>query len=224
LPAICDGQQGSWAFQILPYLEAVAVWEGRGITDDVQKTIQAVATPQEVFFCPTRRPMMTITYSDPEYMGGLTLTHALCDYAGSNYEGTGAIQHDHSTRPAEITDGLSHTLLIGEKRLNIGELGTKQNDDNEGYTSGFDEDTIRKTGNIPIPDDEDETPAPDINKEDATGEYLFGSSHPHMFQAVYCDGSVHSIEYSIDKLIFACLGNRSDGDIGPSGSVVGQFP
>jgi prepilin-type N-terminal cleavage/methylation domain-containing protein len=224
MPAIGDGQQGSLFFQILPYLEAAAIWEGRGAKDDLQRTIQAVATPQEVFFCPTRRPVMTITYSDPEYMGGLKLTHALCDYAGSNDEGTGAIQKDHATRPAEISDGMSHTLLIGEKRLNVAELGSRQNDDNEGYTAGFDEDTMRKTGNIPIPADEDETPEVDTRDEDKTGEYLFGSSHPDMFQAVYCDGSVHQIAYTIDKLVFACLGNRSDGDKGSNGSLVGQFP
>jgi len=72
-PAVCDGQQASWAFQILPYLEAGALWEGRGAATEVQKVIQAVATPQEIYFCPTRRPIMTVTYSDPEYMGGLTL-------------------------------------------------------------------------------------------------------------------------------------------------------
>ena len=217
-PAVCDAQQAGWAFQILPYLEAVSVWQGGGATDDVQKTIQAVATPQPVFFCPTRRGVMTVTYSDPEYLGGLTLTHALCDYAAGNLEGTGAIQQAHSTRPAEITDGLAHTLLVGEKRLNVAEMGTPQSDDNEGYTAGWDEDTVRSTGAIPL-DDDDCTPQPDIREENATGEQLFGSSHPGLFQAVYCDGSVHVITYTIDRLVWASLGNRSDGL-----PLAGQFP
>jgi prepilin-type N-terminal cleavage/methylation domain-containing protein len=217
-PAICDGQQASWAFQILPYLEATQIWEGRGIQDDLEKSIHAIATPQPVFFCPTRRGVMVITYSDPDYMGGLTLAHALCDYAASNLDGTGAIQQDHATRPAEITDGLSHTLLVAEKRLNVAELGTPQNDDNEGYTAGFDEDTMRKTGAIPL-DDFDATPQPDTREEDTTGEGLFGSSHPQLFQAVYVDGSVHVITYDIDRLVFASLGNRSDGL-----TLVNQFP
>lgn len=202
----------------MPYLEATAVWEGRGLTDDTQKTIQAVATPQPVFFCPTRRPPMTVTYSDPEYLGGLTLTHALCDYQASNLDDTGAVQQGHSTRPAEITDGLAHTLLVGEKRLNVAELGTPQNDDNEGYTAGWDEDTIGYTGVIPL-DDDDRTPQPDTTEEDATGNGLFGSSHPQLFQCVYCDGSVHVVTYSIDRMVWASLGNRSDGL-----ALVGQFP
>jgi prepilin-type N-terminal cleavage/methylation domain-containing protein len=217
-PAVGDGQQASWAFQLLPYLEAEQLWAGRGLTDDLQKIVRAVATPQPVFFCSTRRGVMTITYSDPDYLGGLTLTHALCDYAASNLEGTGAIQQDHSTRPAEITDGLAHTLLAGEKRLNVAALGTPQNDDNEGYTSGFDEDTMRKTGDIPL-SDVDATPQPDTREENMTGEQLFGSSHPQIFQAVYVDGSVHVIPYTIDRLVFASLGNRKDGS-----TLNNQFP
>jgi len=52
-------------------------------------------------------------------------THALCDYARQPiWEGTGAIQKDHATRPAEITDGLSHTAARRrKKRLNVVELG-----------------------------------------------------------------------------------------------------
>ena len=179
-PAVCNDQQASWAFQILPFLDAESVWAGRGVSDDLQKTIQAIATPQPVFFCPTRRPVMTITYSDPEYMGGLMLTHALCDYAAGNMDDTGAIQQSHSTRPAEITDGLAHTLLVGEKRLNVAALGTNQNDDNEGYTAGWDEDTVCYTGVIPL-DDDDRTPQPDTTGEDETGGGLFGSSHPGLF-------------------------------------------
>jgi prepilin-type N-terminal cleavage/methylation domain-containing protein len=217
-PAICDGQQASWAFQLLPYLEAEQIWEGKGLTDDLQKMIGAVATPQPVFFCPTRRGVMTITYSDPDYVGGLTLTHALCDYAASNLEGTGAIQQDHSTRPAEIADGLSHTLLVGEKRLNVAALGTPQNDDNEGYTAGFDEDTMRNTGEIPL-DENDETPLPDTREENATGEQLFGSSHPQLFQTAYVDGSVHVVPFTVDRLVFASLGNRRDGTM-----LNNQFP
>ncbi len=124
----------------------------------------------------------------------------------------------HSTRPAEITDGLAHTLLVGEKRLNVAALGTNQNDDNEGYTAGWDEDTVCYTGVIPL-DDDDRTPQPDTTGEDETGGGLFGSSHPGLFQAVYCDGSVHVVTYTIDRLVWASLGNRSDGL-----TLVGQFP
>jgi type II secretory pathway pseudopilin PulG len=213
-PAIGNGQQASWAFQLLPYLEAKHVWEGRGAKDDLQRIVQAVATPQPVFFCPTRRGVSTITYADPNYLGGLNLTHALCDYAGCNLEGSGPIQRSLVTREAEITDGLSHTLLVAEKRLNRSGLGTPQPDDNEGYTAGWDEDTMRRSGTPWDPDSppeevDDGTPKPDPTE--GTGEELFGSSHPQMLHAVYCDGSVHVIPYEINMNVFASLGNRHDG-------------
>ena len=47
---------------------------------------------------------------------------------------TGVIQRDTPTRIADITDGLSNTLLVAEKRLNLANLGQPQPDDNEGYS------------------------------------------------------------------------------------------
>jgi prepilin-type N-terminal cleavage/methylation domain-containing protein len=219
-PAVGDGQHGSWAFQILPFLDAATVWEGRGAADDLQRTIQAVATPNYVFYCPSRRGMMTVTYSDPNYMGGLMLTHALTDYAGSNYENTGAIRQYKCVRPQEIGDGFSHTLLVAEKHMDLSTMGTlgdngiPPNDDNEGYTAGYDEDTMRMTGTVGD-SSTDKLPVPDSN-EDTDPYFLFGSSHPQIFQSVYVDGSVHVIGYDVFPQVFAMLGNKNDGQILPA--------
>src|SRR4051794_5052262 len=118
-------QPAGWGFQILPYLEGSSVWQAGPVA--------AIATPQKVFFCPARRPPQTVTYPDeytPPLTGGL-LTHALCDYAGSNWEGTGAIRQYQPTRFADLTDGASVTLLVADKRLNLSALGQAEPDDNE---------------------------------------------------------------------------------------------
>ncbi len=39
---------------------------------------------------------------------------------------------------AAITDGLSGTILPGAKQLDSARIGTYQDDDNEGYTGGWD--------------------------------------------------------------------------------------
>jgi prepilin-type processing-associated H-X9-DG protein len=91
--------------------------------------------------------------------------------------------------------------LISEKRLNVAELGQWQPDDNEGYTCGFDEDTMRLTS---------QAPAPDFNGSGA-GPMIFGSSHPGAFNAAFADGSVRSISYSINQTVFGYLGNKADG-------------
>jgi prepilin-type N-terminal cleavage/methylation domain-containing protein/prepilin-type processing-associated H-X9-DG protein len=194
-PAVGAQQQAGWGFQILPYIEGANAWR--------QGPVVAIATPNRLFFCPTRRAPQTVTYPD-QYTPALTgsvLTHALCDYAGSNWEETGVLGHYVPTRIRDITDGTSNTLLLGEKRLNLALLGEDQPDDNEGYTSGWDEDTIRRTDDPPLPD----------YVGDSTGKHKFGSSHSGLFNVVFADGSVHPLSYGIDPTVFRYLGNKSDG-------------
>ncbi len=82
-PAVGAQQQAGWGFQILPFIEADNVWKAGAEV--------AIGTPNKIFFCPSRRSPQTLTYPD-EYIPpvtGTTVTHALCDYAASNWEGTG---------------------------------------------------------------------------------------------------------------------------------------
>ena len=195
-PLVGRDQQAGWGFQILPYLEAQNVYNAGAIP--------AIGAANPMFFCPSRRPPQTITYPDqytPPLNGG-EITHALCDYAASNWEGTGAVRQYYPRRLVEITDGLSNTMLVGEKRLNVENLGENQPDDNEGYTCGWDEDTIRRT---------DVPPMPDFRGTDWDTARRFGSSHKGGFNCVFVDGAVHRIAFSIDPTVFRYLGNVSDG-------------
>jgi prepilin-type N-terminal cleavage/methylation domain-containing protein/prepilin-type processing-associated H-X9-DG protein len=197
VPAVGSEQRASWAFQLLPYLEANNVWNSDPLT--------AIGSPQKVYFCPARRSPQLVTYPD-QYLPPLTggnITHALCDYAGSNWEETGVIQQHTPARITDILDGTSNTVVVGDKRMNRAALGTPQPDDNEGYTSGWDEDTIRRT---------DQPPAPDYYGE-GTGKWLFGSSHPGVFNMVFADGGVRSLSYTIDPTVFSYLGNKSDEQV-----------
>jgi prepilin-type processing-associated H-X9-DG protein len=44
-----------------------------------------------------------------------------------------------------------------------------------------------------------------------SSSYQFGSAHPAGINAVFADGSVHSIKYGIDPDVFNALGNIDDG-------------
>jgi prepilin-type N-terminal cleavage/methylation domain-containing protein/prepilin-type processing-associated H-X9-DG protein len=197
-PLVGPDQQAGWGFQILPYIEGDAAWHAGPVV--------VVATPNRLFFCPTRRAPQTVRYPD-EYtpsLGSGPLTHALCDYGAGNWEGTGAVRRYNPSRISDLTDGTSTTLLVSEKRLNLAELGQAQGDDNEGYTAGWDEDTVRSTA---LP------PAPDFRGSGYDTDRRFGSSHPNGINVVFADGSVRSVKFTVSQAVFARIGNASDGEV-----------
>jgi prepilin-type N-terminal cleavage/methylation domain-containing protein len=202
-PAVGANQQAGWGFQILPFIEQNAVWKGGAATTDSDRVLVAIATPVKIFFCPTRRPPQTVTYSLPGYLGGSSAVHALCDYAASNLDNTGVVRQSKPTRITDITDGTSNTLIVGDKRLNLALLGQAQADDNEGYTCGWNEDTMRLTSERPQPDF--------IGDASLHGGKLFGSSHLGQFNVVLADGSVRPISYGVSQSTFKALGNIADG-------------
>jgi prepilin-type N-terminal cleavage/methylation domain-containing protein/prepilin-type processing-associated H-X9-DG protein len=108
---------------------------------------------------------------------------------------------------SQITDGLSNTFFGGEKFLcpinytNGADLG-----DDEFATCGMDNDNVRTGHQVPAMDYT--TPAgatPDPNG------LWFGSAHPSGCNMVFCDGSVHSVDYGIDVTTMEHFANRSDG-------------
>ena len=107
-----------------------------------------------------------------------------------------ALQYGASARsdPQQAQTGRGNRLQFTEPSpLDFG--------DHEGYTAGFDEDTVRRT---------DKAPAPDPPRG-SSGRKLFGSRHPGRLNAALADGSVRPISYGIDPTIFRYLGNISDG-------------
>jgi hypothetical protein len=196
VPAVGANQGAGWGFQVLPFIEGDTVYKAGAVV--------AVATPNKIFFCPSRRDPQQVTYGDnynPPLTGG-KLTHALCDYAASNKDGTGVVRLVMPTRIAEITDGTSNTLLISEKRLNLAFLGQRTTDDNQGYTAGWNYDTVRKTTR---------PPQPDYRAPFGDGAGAFGSSHTGGLNVVLADGSERFLNYSISRKTFKLLGDKSDG-------------
>jgi prepilin-type processing-associated H-X9-DG protein len=214
-PAVGSQQGAGWGFQILPHLEEETVWKGGGASTENDRQRAAVGALVPAFFCPTRRAPMSVAYADSYISQGAEdlVTHALSDYAANNLDdGSGAIRANRFGGPlklADITDGSSKTLLIGEKRLNVYFLGeTGRSDDNEGYTAGNDWDTMRNSNYAPLPD------AHEGSGERGFAE--FGSSHSSIFNVVFADGSVRAIGFPIDATVFSLLGMRADGQAVPT--------
>jgi prepilin-type N-terminal cleavage/methylation domain-containing protein len=210
-PEVAPRQRAGWGYQVLPYIEQVNLFTGGNLATNDERQIMIMGAAVPNFFCPSRRPPRALPPAASWYGPSGTYAHSQTDYAASNYSNTGVVVQTKEDQTwgsqgpitfGSVTDGSSNTLLIGEKRLNIQNLGKYQNDDNEGYSSGWDHDVMRYT---------DRAPLPALRHADAHGDGRFGSSHPSGFNIVLTDGSVRFLSYTIDVTIFKYLGERSDG-------------
>jgi prepilin-type N-terminal cleavage/methylation domain-containing protein/prepilin-type processing-associated H-X9-DG protein len=114
------------------------------------------------------------------------------------------------TAMRKISDGTSKTMVIAEKRLRPKNYSTGDWHDDRGWSDGWDPDTVRSTM-FPVSPDIDFDPK--LIDEPRRYGYCFGSAHPGGVNAVFADGSVHTIAFGVDQVIFNSLGHRSDGEV-----------
>lgn len=229
-PADVTQQRAGWLFQILPYIEQGNIYNGSGQATIGGQMARARAAAIKTYFCPTRRPPTTWQQTNswylpttgfPDPITGMTGTHGQTDYAGciaNNSSDNGVIVRTFNggadipgtlrrkpIRLADLKDGTSVTLVAGDKKL-FRSINGFRGDDNEGYSAGWDHDTVRRTDLSPMPDD-----------DFGDGGGRFGGLHPNGFNALLGDGSVRFINFSISCCAqgstFWNLGHRSDGGV-----------
>jgi prepilin-type N-terminal cleavage/methylation domain-containing protein len=111
---------------------------------------------------------------------------------------------------AQIADGSSNTLVLGEKRLQPSEYEAGAWHDDYGWKEGWDPDTLRSTICLFGPDTEDSSRG---------FGYNFGAAHPSVMIAGFADASVHPIQFDIERELFNQLGNRMDGEVAAKGAL-----
>jgi prepilin-type N-terminal cleavage/methylation domain-containing protein len=126
------------------------------------------------------------------------------------------LNNPRPTSMAKITDGTSKTFLIGEKyvRIDLYSGGVSWSDD-KGWSDGWDLDVMRSTCFAPLQDGDpigfSFQPLNSTNDIFGTQAdiYYFGSAHIGGFNSVYADGSVHTLGYDIDLVLFNSLGTKA---------------
>lgn len=171
-------QPGSWAFSILPRIEQVNVFEQRDWK-----------VPVELYACPSRRSAVAMMAPlIDEYGSYVTGGWPWCktDYAANALV---VPNRPEVMRLAQIVDGTSLTLLVGEKSVDPKNYysGTWYFD--EPFFSGGSAGTARSGDRI-LQD------APQVNFQNH-----WGSAHPGVCNFLFADGHVTGVSFAIDSTV-----------------------
>jgi prepilin-type N-terminal cleavage/methylation domain-containing protein/prepilin-type processing-associated H-X9-DG protein len=218
------GPGWGWAAHILPYLEesTLNIDLKREITDPLYDNIRV--KPLSVFRCPTdaaEEPIISV-----QSASGSELTKvAFANYVGvgGTFEvtvfpdtGTGLLFRNRQIRIKEITDGMSHTIMVSER-------ASRQSPQTTWVGAITD-------SSVPPKNPAYDAEGPPVLVLTNTGTVADGrvpnntldhvedsnSEHPQGVHIMFCDGSVQAINNDIDPTVWVALGTRAGGE--PNGA------
>lgn len=194
------GYKMNWIVSLLPYLDENVLYQhiDRSVGPfDAKNDVVREMHPPPMFSCP----------SADRVPAGLPLAS---DYAGCQNDVEAPIDtnnhgvlflNSHISRN-DVTDGISHTIYVGEKLPDATDLG---------WMSGT-RGTLRNTGTAPQWGPPDPTKLNPVGKDDLwVGG--FSSEHPQQCNFLFGDGRTESLSTSIDMKILQQFGNRADGKL-----------
>jgi prepilin-type N-terminal cleavage/methylation domain-containing protein len=218
----------SWVLLLLPFIEQNAIYQTmstpitgvsqtdgfNNLTSTDPTIVAARSAGVSVLLCPSRRGVGQLTPIDP---GNLSVTGQPGDYAACSGDTnvaptTGVFMFDNGSftqlkqkghRIADITDGTSNTIMIGEKHIPKTNL-YDPNLDAIAYSAGIQNSYHRRGGaSWPLAQSGLTTP---INAQ-------FGSWHTGIVLFAIGDGSVHGLQTSLPGTTLGYLANINDGNV-----------
>ncbi len=203
----------SWNLRLLPFIEQQSVLQ---LYDDAKPyyhadNLEAVSTILPTFLCPSSasEPLVFGQKAPTDY-GGMSGIEGV-DWnapAGSKYlrhpQALGVLLYEWPTRPAEITDGLSHTVIVAEsvRRTVLQEftLGGQTFPSELQYRAEW------ANGHNCMAQGQETR----INQSPDNEIY---SHHPEAAGVVFCDGHVQFLNESIEQSVLLAILTRARGEI-----------
>lgn len=192
-----------WSATSLPYLEGQNIHDQidftKPINDPLHSNIIRTAIP--VFLCPSEPAPEIVDLGAPDQAEFLVGRSNYSGVFGSNEmedgpsRGNGTFFANSNLTISDITDGLSNTIIVGERRNDFGAVSWV------GVVPEITDSALRIVGIA------DHNPNhPDGHFED------FRSYHPAGINVVLGDGSIHFVLNSIAEEVFQALATRDGSD------------
>jgi len=236
-PARFEYRYVAWPVIILPFLEQENLYKQFNLTALVSaQPATALQTTVSIYQCPSRHTANQLSTQNDATATGQT--GSLGDYAtvdgpdgndppyrrvsaagmiviAAGTSGTAAGWRSQ-TSFTSVTDGLSSTLMIGEKHVRRVDIGKDSGGDGP-VLGGFAYSFMRVAGGTSGGAGA-EWPLGNGPNDNVGGQALavFGSWHTGSVNFVWGDGSVRSLKFNIDSITLARLTTRAIGTI-PSG-------
>jgi prepilin-type N-terminal cleavage/methylation domain-containing protein len=233
-----QGIQISWLVHLLPYLD-----EGNSLKQiDLAAGTYAAKNDRvrklhiAAFVCPSQAPVATIAAPASSYAG----CHNDVERPIA-VDNNGVLFLNSHISERDVTDGVEHTIYVGEKKVDEGDLGwmsgsraTLRNAGtpiNQTPTEPQVSQPVKKPAGEAPPEDinhpgpEPVAPAQPAEIEVVTTRFPpndlyvggFGSHHPSESGFLFGDRAVKFLNLGIDKDVFQRLANRADGKLLESG-------
>ena len=231
----------SWVAYILPYLEERQAYKAINFSLPVESPQNAMAaqTIIKTFICPSDlAPQAAFSVTDgfgTAVAKAAPSSYAACcgpDASDTTAEtGLGIFYRNSKTRVADITDGTSHTIMVGERPLLIPKASGRAR--SAGRWSRRSADKC-PSGTFPAATlvlAHCHLITAMIDTDSSVDD--FSSTHPGGSNFVYADGSVHFIisipsdnpngSYTPNGIIFQTLGTRASGDTVSTAPIDGSL-
>jgi prepilin-type N-terminal cleavage/methylation domain-containing protein len=201
--------RGSWAFNVLPYVEQQALYDSRaGTLNNAWSNVPHL--PVKVYLDPNRG---RIGYSTTGSFTGPYSDYALNSWLNRPNDGAEYVANNHM-KITSITDGTSNTLLVGLRSVFPRNYQSTDSTWNESilfggsWGTGFGHTLCQN--DLRNQQDNDAAIAAGAGQFTTIGHGVWGGPSPLYTLFVLCDGSVRTVSYGFD--LYRAL-NPSDGSV-----------